>query len=31
VIEGPEPEREKVTVPPEEPPGEAEDDHTDNE
>ena len=28
VIEGPEPEREKVTVPPEEPTGEADDDHT---
>jgi ATP-dependent Clp protease ATP-binding subunit ClpC len=31
VIEGPEPEREKVTVPPEEPSGEAEDDHSDDE
>ena len=30
VIEGPEPEREKVTVPPEEPTGEAEDDHHSN-
>jgi ATP-dependent Clp protease ATP-binding subunit ClpC len=31
VIEGPEPEREKVTVPPQDPTGEAEDDHTDHE
>ncbi|HEY7601683.1 MAG TPA: NDP-hexose 4-ketoreductase, partial [Methylomirabilota bacterium] len=31
IIEGPEPEREKVTVPPEEPSGEAEDDHSDDE
>jgi len=31
VIEGPEPEREKVTVPPEEPSGETDDDHSDEE